>query len=183
MRARLADVAAASAAMLMLLAPALWNGFPLLEYDTGGYFARWFEGTLEVSRSTAYGLFLVALGQPDFWPAVVVQAGLTVWVVALVLHAHGLGRSVVLLVTVAGLSVTTTLPWLTSILLTDIFAGLGVLALYLVLLRGETLTDFERAALVVLAAFSGATHNATLSIRIGLVAAATVRACLRGGIG
>lgn len=30
----------------ILLAPALWNGFPLLQYDTGGYLARWFEGYL-----------------------------------------------------------------------------------------------------------------------------------------
>jgi hypothetical protein len=26
---------------LMLLAPALWNGYPLLQWDTGGYLARW----------------------------------------------------------------------------------------------------------------------------------------------
>ncbi len=85
---RVANAAAPLAATLMLLAPALWNGFPLLEYDTGGYLARWFEGTLEVSRSTVYGLYLVAFGRPDFWPAVVVQAALTVWVIALVLRAH-----------------------------------------------------------------------------------------------
>ena len=42
-----------------------------------------------------------------------------------------------LLVTIAALSVATTLPWLTSILLTDIFAGLGVLALYLLVLRAR----------------------------------------------
>src|SRR3954466_9092362 len=96
---------AALAAMLILLTPALWNGFPLLEYDTGGYLARWFEGTLEVSRSTVYGLFLVALAHPDFWPAVLVQAVLTVWVIALVLRAHKLGsRPGVLLVTVVGLA-------------------------------------------------------------------------------
>src|SRR4029077_20133833 len=29
---------------LMLLAPALWNGYPLLQWDTGGYLARWYEG-------------------------------------------------------------------------------------------------------------------------------------------
>src|SRR5258706_4026458 len=163
MRTRLADLAAATAATLILLAPALWNGFPLLEYDTGGYLARWFEGTLEVSRSTVYGLFLVALARPDFWPAVAVQAALTVWVIALVLRAHKLGgRPVVLLVTVAGLSVATTLPWLASILLTDIFAGLGVLALYLLVLRDETLARWERAALAVLTGFSAATHNPTL---------------------
>ena len=34
-----------------LLIPAFWNGFPLLQYDTGGYLARWFEGTLVPSRA------------------------------------------------------------------------------------------------------------------------------------
>ena len=63
-------IAATLAALLMLLAPALWNGFALLQYDTGGYLARWYEGTLEVSRSTVYGLFLNLLAWPDFWPAV-----------------------------------------------------------------------------------------------------------------
>src|SRR3977135_1092290 len=105
-------IGAALAGTLILLTPALWNGFPLLQYDTGGYLARWFEGTLEVSRSTVYGLFLNALTPPDFWPAVVVQAGPTVWILVLVLRAHKLGhRPLVLLVTVALLSVATTLPW------------------------------------------------------------------------
>jgi hypothetical protein len=179
MRTKLVDVAAASAATLMLLAPALWNGFPLVEHDTGGYLARWFEGTLEVSRSTVYGLYLVALGRPDFWPAVVVQAGLTVWVLALVLRAHKLGHRPLLLVgTVALLSIATTLPWIASILLTDIFAGLGVLALYLLVLQAETLMRWERAALVVLAGFSAATHSATLAVMLGLLAAAAVIALL-----
>src|SRR5947207_5610279 len=106
------------AAMVMLLAPALWNGFPLLQYDTGGYLARWYEGTLEQSRSTVYGLFLNLLTRPDFWPAVLVQAAATVWVLWLVLRVHGLGKTTrVLLVTVAALSVFTTLPWLVDVLL------------------------------------------------------------------
>src|SRR3981081_1290669 len=113
MKARLAEFAAASAATLMLLTPALWNGFPLVEHDTGGYLARWFEGTLEVSRSTVYGLFLVALARPDFWPAGVVPGGLAVWILALVLRAHKLGHQpLVLLATVALLSLLTTLPWI-----------------------------------------------------------------------
>ena len=40
----------------MLLAPALWNGYPLLQWDTGGYLARWYEGYLVPSRSTVFGL-------------------------------------------------------------------------------------------------------------------------------
>ena len=69
------------------------------------------------------------------------QSALTVWVLALTLRAHGLGgRPLLLLGIVAALCLLTTLPWLTAILLTDIFAGLGVLALYLLLLRDETLS-------------------------------------------
>ena len=125
-----ARIAAATAAVLTLLAPALWNGFPLLQYDTGGYLARWFEGTLVPSRSTVYGLFLALLAHPGFWPAAVAQAALTVWIVALTLRAHGFGaRPLLLLAVTALLAVLTTLPWLASILLTDIFAGLAVLAL------------------------------------------------------
>jgi hypothetical protein len=44
-------------ATVILLLPAIWNGFPILEWDTGGYLARWFEGYLVPSRSTTYGLF------------------------------------------------------------------------------------------------------------------------------
>ena len=174
-RERPADLAAAAAATLLLLAPALWNGFPLLEYDSGGYLARCFEGTLEVSRSTVYGFFLAALARPDFWPAIAVQAALTVWIVALMLRAHGLGaQPIVLLGTVAVLAVATTLPWIASILLTDIFAGLGVLALYLMTLRGEMLAGWERAGLVVLTAFAAASHGATLAVLLALLALAII---------
>jgi hypothetical protein len=164
--------AAALAAMLMLLAPALWNGFPLLQFDTGGYFARWHEGSLEESRSTVYGLFLNLLSRPDFWPVVVAQGALTVWIAALVLRVHGLGeRSRVLVVTAAALAVVTTLPWLTSLLLTDVFAGLSVLALYLIVGRADALAAWERAALIGFVAFAAATHNATLAVLMMLVAA------------
>jgi hypothetical protein len=174
---RLSVFAAGAAGTLMLLAPALWNRFPLLEHDTGGYLARWFEGTLEISRSTVYGFFLLATAAADFWPALAMQAVLTVWVIALVLRVHSLGgRPLALLVTIGLLSITTTLPWLASILLADVFAGVGVLALYLLVLRTYSLARWERAALIGLVAFSAATHNATLAVLVALLAAALVTA-------
>ena len=90
-------IGAALASTLILLAPAIWNRFPLLQYDTGGYLARWFEGYLVPSRSTVFGLFLNLFAQPDFWPVVVIQAALTVWVLALVLRALGFGGRPLLL--------------------------------------------------------------------------------------
>jgi hypothetical protein len=162
--------AAFLAATLMLLAPALWNGFPLLQYDTGGYLARWYEGTLEVSRSTVYGLFLNLLARPNFWLAVIMQAALTVWILWLALRVHGLGARA-LLVTVAVLSVVTALPWLAGMLLTDIFAGLSVLALYLLVQRADALGRWERVALFLFVAFSAATHSATLLVLLLLLLA------------
>ncbi len=145
----------ALAATLILLVPALWNGFPLLQYDTGGYIARWYEGTLEESRSTVYGLFLDLLARPDFWPVVVVNAALTVWILSLVLRVHGLGEKArVLIVTVAVMAVLTTLPWVVDVLLTDIFAGLSVFALYLLARRADALTRWERIALFIFIAFA-----------------------------
>jgi hypothetical protein len=161
------------AAILCLLGPALWNGFPLLEYDTGGYLARWFEGTLVASRSDVYGLFVTSGWALDFWPVIAVQAAATVWILHLVLRVYGFGeRPWTLLAIVAGLSVTTTLPWIAGILLTDIFAGLAVLALHLVVMRAEGLNRRELAALVAFIGFAGATHSATFLVLLGLAAAA-----------
>lgn len=102
----------ACAGILML--PCLWNGFPLLQWDTGGYLARVYEGTLKESRSTVYGVFLYALQAPNFWPVVVVQSGIAAWVIALMLRAYGLVRPVHLVAITAVLAITTSLPWLSS---------------------------------------------------------------------
>jgi hypothetical protein len=163
----------------MLLAPALWNGFPLLQYDTGGYFARWYEGRLEESRSTVYGLFLHVLSLPDFWPVVIAQSLFTVWILWLVLRSYDLGGRVrVLPITVATLSILTALSWLTSQLITDVMAGLAVLALHLVIARAHTLMPWERRALMAFIAFAVATHNATLAVLMLLVAASFVIALI-----
>jgi hypothetical protein len=167
-------IGAAALAALFLLAPAAWNGFPLLQYDTGGYLARWYQGTLEISRSVVYGLFLAGLHGFDFWPALIVQALLTIWILALTLRVCGLGGPLALLAFTAILSVFTTLPWLTSILLTDIFVGLAVLAAHLLIFHGGDLGRFERWALVAFITFAAATHSATLAVLIALSAAALV---------
>ncbi len=146
-----------------LSAPALWNGFPLLQYDTGGYLARWYEGYLVPSRAVVYGLILNAGSLGNFWPVIAAQAAITVWIVALAMRRTGLGgRPFLLAGIVAVLSVATTLPWLTSILLTDIFCGIGVLALALLLVGQLSLR--ERAGAAGLVAIAAATHSATLAV-------------------
>jgi hypothetical protein len=166
-------IGAAVASTMVLLIPAFWNRFPLLQYDTGGYLVRWFEGYLVPSRSTVFGLYLNIFTTPDFWPVVVLQAALTVWMLALILRALGFGgRPSLLFGVTTALSVVTTLPWLTSILLTDIFAGLAVLAVHLLIFADDELQRWERNALVALIAFAAATHSATFAVILALLAAA-----------
>jgi hypothetical protein len=85
--ARFASIISATAVLML---PALWNRFPLLEYDTGGYLARWFEGYLVPSRPTTYGIFLLSGWPLDFWPVVILQAAAAVWIVGLVLRLYRL---------------------------------------------------------------------------------------------
>ena len=180
---RVLRIGGAIAATVFLLAPAIWNRFPLLQYDTGGYLARWYEGYLEPSRSTVYGLFLTLLSWADFWPVVIVQSMLTVWVLTLTLRALGFGgRPLLVPAVTAALCLFTTLPWLSGILLTDIFAALAVLAAYLLIFCFDGLSRFERRALTALIAFSVATHSATFAVVLMLVvAAALAHGALRVG--
>src|SRR5471032_1028399 len=94
------------AGVAILIAPALWNGFALLQWDTGGYLARWYEGYLVPSRAVVYGLILNAGVPLGFWPVLLLQSLLSVWLIALVLRAHGLGsRPWLMLTSVVAMSV------------------------------------------------------------------------------
>jgi len=168
-----ARIGSSFSATLILLLPALWNRFPLLQYDTGGYLARWFEGYLVPSRSTTYGLFVAAGWPLDFWPVVVLQAAAAVWIIALLLRTHRFAvYPFALPAVVAVLSVTTSLPWLASVLLTDIFAGLAVLGLHVLVYHRDHIAPAERLALVAFIAFAGSTHSATYAVLLGLSAVA-----------
>src|SRR5579871_2770396 len=82
--------AMAAAIPLMLLAPAFWNGYPLLQSDIGGYLARWYEGYLVPSRSTVFGLYLHYGEASYFWINLVSQALATMWILQVTLRVLGL---------------------------------------------------------------------------------------------
>jgi hypothetical protein len=161
--------------------PALWNGFPIVFYDTGGYLARPFEHTLALGRSTAYGVFL-ALGIPfHFWINVAVQAALVVWLVALTFRNHGFGgRPILTMAVVISIAALTGLPWYVGQLMPDIFVAVAVLGIYLLAfgdhaMAGELpgsstgLQTWEKILLVAIIAFAEAGHMATLALATGLL--------------
>jgi hypothetical protein len=159
---------AAVAIPLMLLAPALWNGYPLLQWDTGGYLARWYEGYLVPSRSTVFGLYLHFGEDSSFWINLGIQALTTLWILQLTLRVMGMGQPLRLLAMSLVLILTTALASLASMLLTDIFAGLSVLSLFIQVVHGERTTAIEKCCLFALTAFAAASHSATLAVLLGL---------------
>ncbi|MDP3077025.1 hypothetical protein [Bradyrhizobium sp.] len=174
---------AAVAIPLMLVLPALWNGYPLLQYDTGGYLARWYEGYLVPSRSTVFGLYLHFGQGSRFWINLGIQALATLWILQLALRVFGLLRPWRLMAISLALTLTTALPWLASTLLTDILTGLSVLALFILVVHGRQISGVEKCSLFAFTAFAASTHSATLAVLLGLCCAGWIaRPFLRGRI-
>ncbi|MET4387836.1 hypothetical protein ABIB73_003593 [Bradyrhizobium sp. F1.4.3] len=155
---------------ILMIAPAFWNGYPLLQWDTGGYLARWYEGYLVPSRSTVFGLYLHYGENSGFWINLAVQSLATLWLLQLTLRVLGLMQTFRFVAISLLLVLSTALPWLASMLLTDIFAGLSVLSLFLLIVAGNRVSGVEKASLFVFTAFAAATHSATLGVLLGLCA-------------
>jgi hypothetical protein len=115
-----------------------------------------------------FGLYLHYGEHSYFWLNLAIQALATMWILQLTLRVFGLARPWQLLGVSLLLALTTALPWLASMLLTDIFAGLSILSLFILVLHGDKVSRSEKAALFVFTAFAAATHSATMAVLLGL---------------
>ncbi len=158
--------------LLELMAPALWNGFPLIFPDTGGYLDRPILGTLGMGRSALYGLFLYTGGPFSFWPNAVLQAALMIWQILLTMRVNGLGgRPWLALGIVAMLTVCTSLPWFSGQLMPDILFPAAVLALYLLSFHYVRLAQWECFILAAVIVFAIPSHMAAAGMCVTVVAA------------
>jgi hypothetical protein len=159
-----------AATTAVILLPAIWNRFPFIFADTGGYFIRPIEHDLALGRSALYGAFLFAGMAADFWPSIIVQALLCAFTVGLVLRVQGWERPAILAAVMVALCVGTSLPWYADQLMPDVFVPLSVLALYLMAFAGPQLRSWEIAALAATLAFAIASHMAIFAIMLILFA-------------
>jgi hypothetical protein len=165
-------IVASTAMVLVLLAPALWNGFPLIFPDTGGYVERPLLGTLDMGRSALYGLFLYAGIATAFWPNVILQAALTAWLIVMTLRALGLGGRPWLAFAIAAmLTVGTSLPWFASQLMPDILFPAAVLAIYLLAFQAAQLKGWERCGLAAVIVIAIPSHMAAAGLCVALIIA------------
>ena len=166
----LAWILASAAMLLALMAPALWNGFPLIFPDTGGYLDRPILGNLDIGRSALYGLFLYTGVPFSFWPNVILQAVLAIWLIVLTMRALGLGgRPWSALSIVAMLTVCTSLPWFCGQLMPDILFPAAVLALYLLIFRNDQLMRWERFTLAAVVVFAIPSHMAAAGMCVAII--------------
>jgi hypothetical protein len=155
---------------LVLLAPALWNGFPFMFYDTGVFIELAVQGGFSPERSAFYASFLSAFW-PTFslWPAMVAQVLMTVLVIAafarILLPHLSPGRFFALIVV---LCIVTGLPWYAGEVLPDILAPIMVLCLYLLGFHAAALSWPHKAALIGVAVLGATSHASHLGLAAGL---------------
>ena len=156
-----------------LLAPAIWNGFPLVFFDTGGYIAAAMELKLVPGRSLFYGAFLwlTTLGWQFFWGPVVIQALATLWMIHQVLRHHSLPSGPLATASFCTvLGTLTGISWYTGQLMPDGMVPLTVLALYLTGFHWRKLNRLERFLVTVCTLLGMLSHMSCLALALGLVA-------------
>jgi len=166
--------------LAVFLIPALWNGFAIIFYDTGGYVGRVLDMTLAPGRSLFYGFFLWAasLGWWSFWGPVLVQSLGAVWVIHRILRCHGLPSGPLATALHCGvLGFLTSISWYTSQLMPDILVPLVTLSLWILAVDWKKLSWLNRFALVALCLLGLMSHMSCLALAIGLI---VVLVCIWG---
>jgi hypothetical protein len=138
MRDRLGIASPIALLALLLLIPAIHNGFPLIFPDSGTYLVIAFGPEYALDRSSYYGFLLkplVALGPGmiGLWIAVAAQVlavALVLWAAARRLDPHGSGRWR-RLAWIAPAALLTALPWHAGQLMPDALTGILVLLVWL----------------------------------------------------
>ncbi len=125
---------------LIVLLPAIINGYPLVYSDTGTYLKSAFEGYVPIDRPYWYGVFIRAssFGGRTLWGVAMAQSFLVavyIWRVCAVmvsLRAANIASIAASLILTAG----TGLGWYAGQLIPDVFTGIGLLAMFL-LIKGN----------------------------------------------
>jgi hypothetical protein len=164
------ELVSIAALTIILLSTALWNGFPLIFYDTGAYILEGLGHIYVVERSPAYSLFLVYAGAgTSLWFVAILQAAATAFVMTELVRAEAPELSVLSVASIgAVLTLTTGIAWYAGEIEPDCFAAIIVLATYLLAFRHDALGPARAAIMLSLAALAGAVHTSHLGLAVGL---------------
>lgn len=160
------------AALLIVAAPALWNGFPLLYWDSLDYIVMPFSHVIPPFRTASYSLMMLpGVVTGTLWAPMALQCALTVFVLYEALNAFSPVPARRALVPAAALlAVFTALPWAASQLLADAFTALVALSAA-VLAFGPPLPRWRKFGLIGVIGMGVAVHTSHLALVAGLVLA------------
>jgi hypothetical protein len=153
-------------AALFLLA-ALYNGFPFVYPDTGGYLGAYgIMGT--PMRTPYYTIFnrLVDL-HISLWPTVILQSLMAAWMIWRSSSAlFGIYGPLRLLALAVFLTFGTSLPWFVGWIMPDIFTSFMIIALALLGFAPEEIPRPSRIILMLLIGTAVAVHQANLPVAL-----------------
>jgi uncharacterized membrane protein YeaQ/YmgE (transglycosylase-associated protein family) len=158
------------AVAVLMAAPAIWNGYPLIYFDSEDYVEMAFTFQPIVWRIMTYGMLcLIPRLFESLWALVILQSLLTTWVLHEAVVAFvGRWRHPVFVVVGLSLALFTGLPWVASQLLADVFAGVAVLGIA-TLAFGEGLSKWRRRFLGVITALAISVHMSHVAVAAGLL--------------
>jgi hypothetical protein len=178
---RLIRLAAITGGALLLLWPALLNGYPILFTDTGAFLAQTVVPLMIWDKPWIYGPFAWLFHQHlTLWGTAAAQALILshlVWLLARALRPPDPRRHVM---TCAALALFTTLPWFTSLIMPDALTPVAILATALLAWGWEALGRAERAWLLLLAPVAAASHLSNLPVLFAILVLAVL---MRAGWG
>jgi hypothetical protein len=157
-------------ATALFLAPALWNGYPLVYYDSVDYLQLPFTWQMPIYRTAGYVLVTV-LGRlaNSLWAVPLLQSALLAYVLYETLRRFLPRPPETALIAVASLLLLATgLPWFTSEIMPDAFTGMLVLAFAVLVGDEDQLGSARRAALTAILALCIAVHSSHAAIAGGL---------------
>lgn len=168
----------------LLLSVALYNGYPTVYPDTASYL---YTGKFGIGvfpfRSPGYGVFamLASLGR-SLWFTAIAQAVIVVFVLyeacKYLIGGDSRFRDHCLVGIAAFLAAFSSLPWETSLVMPDVFAGVVFLSLLLLAFNAD-LSWLERIALVAISAVGAGGHASLLPIGAAFVAVVAAASAVR----
>jgi len=159
-------------ASFILSGAAIFNGYPMVYPDTGGYI-----GLQNLSfRSFYYNLFIYpSLWLHSLWPIVFMQSLIIAHLLHLVLRVvFNITSLISYLIMIAFLCLFTSLPWLTGFIMPDIFTGVMILSLYLLLFCRGSLGLWEKRYLFLLTVLSATVHLTHIPLAVGMIVIAWI---------
>lgn len=156
---------------LMFLGVAVWNGFPVIFYDTGAYVLEGLGHVFLVERSPVYAdLLFVTGGAFSLWPIIGVQALLTSYIILETARAEVPGLTLEGLVVVgATLTVLTGIGWYAGQVEPDCFTPLVIMGCWLLLFRADRIGKVRTRWVAGITGLAVACHPSHLGLISGIL--------------